>query len=128
MRNRPFILAFLAVMALTPAAQAGCGIEIHFENRMDRQITLDDRLTKVRTVGPGTSPVVLGTWRRLFDDGFSLPPNSTRVKHVSLAQGCNAGSRQFKFVFAAGQEIRQVDKVVVIPIDQNFNVRIREWD
>jgi|GEM_PF-5935600 len=128
MRTRSFVFAVLAVMALAPAAQAGCGIEIRFENRMDRQITLDDRLTKVRTVGPGTNPVAVGPWRRLFDDGFSLPANSMRVKHVSLAQGCNAGSRQFKFVFAAGQEIRQVDKIVVIPIDKKFKVRIREWD
>lgn len=128
MRKRTLVFAALAVMAAAPVAHAGCGIEIRFENRMDRRISLDDQLTKVRTVGPGTNPVTVGPWRRLFDDGFSLPANSTRVKHVSLAQSCSAGSRQFKFVFAAGQEIRQVDKIVIIPVDQKFNVRIREWD
>lgn len=128
MRKRSFVYAILAVVTLASTAQAGCGIEIRFENRMDRQITLDDRLTKVRTVGPGTNPVTVGPWRRLFDDGFRLPANSTRVKQVSLAQGCNAGSRQFEFVFAAGQEIRQVNKIVVIPIDKKFNVRVREFD
>ncbi|MCO5158247.1 hypothetical protein [Aquamicrobium sp.] len=116
------------MMAAVPAAQAGCGIEIRFENRLDRQIALDRQLTKVRTVGPGTNPVAIGPWRRLFDDGFTLPPNSTRVKQVSLAQGCNAGSRQFKFVFAAGLEVRHVNKIVVIPVDRKFRVRIREWE
>jgi hypothetical protein len=114
----------MAIFAIP--AQAGCGIEVTVKNELNRSIVLDREQTKVRVMGPGTNPVPSGPWRRFFDENITLPANSTRVRRTDLAQGCSAGPREFKFFFAAGPEIKRVNRFVIIPVDQKFRVRIRD--
>ena len=113
------------LVAAGPAA-AGCALEITFKNDLNVSATLDIEQTKVRVMGPGTNPIPSGPYVRFMDESVTIPANGSRMRHASLAQGCNAGPRDFKFFFAADSQVYRVNKFVVTAVDKKFNVRIKD--
>jgi hypothetical protein len=116
----------LAATLAASSVQAGCGIQITFNNTLNRPVTVDKEQSRVRLMGGGgTAMVPIGTWAKFMDADVTVPAGKKRVHKTSLKQGCSAGGRQFKFLIAAGNDIIRREKFVAIQFDRKFKVKIK---
>jgi len=112
------------VLTYSNIAAAGCPITVKFVNKENHPVTINKNDSKVRSQIPG-SPVQ-PPWKKFMKSNVTVGANKTVTKAYSLALGCAAGIRKFKFKVNSNGESFWESKKLITAVDKKMTVRIKK--